>query len=330
MKKDPNYIIDSGLAGVLGAAMRGKSQDMHDALQKMLAEARAAMPDDPEFQAQMDKVATQRAELIEKQDEMEKALASGDPVRIEAARRAIEPAPEGNMPPEVEALYDAIEEGSLAAVRKALPGVDLNRGYGTYSIPPILRALHAETNRLEMVTALLDAGARADFATEEGYTPLHWVADAGYSHRPVQGEIARLLVARGGDIAARNHYGWTPLHAAVLEGSTEELAALLAVEADPNLRYTQESMPYFTRGQTPLMVAKFDPDKVALLLEHGADPRLTSDSGESLIDHVGAAITDQAKSKGLFLKLFSKLSRGPDQRVKLLASRELILKRLES
>jgi uncharacterized protein len=197
-------------------------------------------------------------------------------------------------------------------------------------MPPILRALHAETNRLEIVTALLDAGARADFATGEGYTPLHWVSDAGYSDRPVQGEIARLLVARDGDIAARNHYGWTPLHAAVLEGSVEELGALLAVGADPNLLYTQDSMPYFTRGQTPLMVAIFEPKKIELLLDHGADPRLTSDNGQSLIDHIEEAINEQAKHKGLILKILSRLSIGRESRSELLESRELILKRIGS
>jgi uncharacterized protein len=197
-------------------------------------------------------------------------------------------------------------------------------------MPPILRALHAETNRLEIVTALLDAGDRADFATGAGYTPQHWVSDSGYSDRPVQGEIARLLVARGGDIAARNHYGWTPLHAAVLEGSIEELAAVLAIGADPNLRFTQGSMPYFTRGQTPLMVAVFSPGKIALLLEHGADPRLTSDKGERLIDHVEAEISELSKPKGLFLKLLTKLGRGADERGELLASRDLILKHLGS
>jgi hypothetical protein len=87
-------------------------------------------------------------------------------------------------------------------------------------------------------------------------------------------------------------------------------------------------MPYFTRGQTPLMVAIFDPKKIALLLDHGADPKLNSESGQSLIDHIDEAITEQAKPKGLFLKLLSKLSKGQDSRGELLASRELILKRL--
>jgi hypothetical protein len=63
-----------------------------------------------------------------KQDERDMALASGDRVRIEFARRVFEPAPEDDLPPAVEALHDAIEEVDLAAVRQALPGVDLNRG----------------------------------------------------------------------------------------------------------------------------------------------------------------------------------------------------------
>ena len=148
--------------------------------------------------------------------------------------------PDNETPAEVEALHDAILEGDVSLMRQGSPGIALSQRHGTCSMPPVLQALRVGTNRPDIVTALLDAGARADFAARESDTPL--------------------LVARGGEISARNPHGRTPLHAAVPERRVEEIAALLAVGADPIAQYTQGSMPCSTRGRTPLMVAGGNPE----------------------------------------------------------------------
>ena len=54
----------------------------------MLAEARAAMPDNPQFQAEIDKVEAQHAEVMARRADMGAAPASIDADRIEAAQRA--------------------------------------------------------------------------------------------------------------------------------------------------------------------------------------------------------------------------------------------------
>jgi uncharacterized protein len=341
--KDPKDVMEAGLADVLGAAAGGNSRDMLGALQKMLDEARAVMPDNADFQAKMDEVAAQHAALVARQEEFEAAQASGDQGRIDTALAALDATspysdPDGGYPPEVLALREAIDEGDLTAARACLArGVDLNRGYGRFAMPPMWWAMRAETNRLALVTALLDAGARAEFATGEGYTPLHWIADAGYSDSPVQGEIARLLVARGADVGARNHYGWTPLHAAVLEGSTEELAALLAVGSDPNLRYTDQSLPDFTRGLTPLMVAAGDPEKVALLLDHGADALAPAVDGRMLVAYVESLIAEEDRPIGFVASAMLKVAGllvgqnvKSEYRKKLVASLDMIRARTTS
>ncbi len=310
--KNPRKIAESGLAGVLNAALGGGTpQDMLDAMQKMVAEARTILPDNPVFQAQMDEIAAQHVSLAAGQHAFQEAQASGDPAQIDAALAgiaALNPCsdPETGIPAEVIRLRDAIYEGDMEAVQAALTGVDLNRGYGRYGTVPIWWAMHAAKNRLALLTALLNAGARADYATDEGYTPLHWVSDAGYSNTPVQAQIALLLVARGGDVGARNRYGWTPLQAAVLEGSAEELAALLAVGADPDLPYAAYSMPEFTRGLTPLMVAAANPDKVALLLNHGADPGRCAADGTRPEDYMQAQIVARpSRLDGLVSRLLA-------------------------
>jgi uncharacterized protein len=312
--KDPKEVVDAGLARILGAVSSGNPKDMHDALGRMLAEARAAMPDNAEFQAKMDGIAAQHAALMASQQDFEAAQASGDQDRINTALAALDAStpysdPDSGYPPAVLALREAINESDILAVQACLArGIDLNRGYGRFAVPPINWAMRAEANRLALVTAVLDAGARADFATGEGYTPLHWIADAGYSDSPVQGEIARLLVARGADVGARNHYGWTPLHAAVLEGSNEELGALLAVGSDANLHYTSQSLPDFTRGLTPLMVAAGDPEKVALLLDHGADPMAPAADGRVPVAYVEGLIAEEDRPMGFVASAMLKVA----------------------
>ena len=58
---------------------------------------------------------------------------------------------------------------------------------------------------------------------------------------------------------------------AVLEGTAEEVEALLAVGANPNVTFPQNTRPAFLRGHTLLMCATSDKPKMKLLLAAGAD-----------------------------------------------------------
>jgi ankyrin repeat protein len=126
--------------------------------------------------------------------------------------------------------------------------------------------------------------------------------------------MARFLIEKGADIHAKDWYGRTPLFAAVemrnadmdyrsfeviqtAEDRKEILAfikTLLEKGADPNIRVDEvpplRSWMYllggslawvdFT-GQTPFLLASLSGDVSAmrLLLEHGADPKITTYSG---------------------------------------------------
>jgi ankyrin repeat protein len=133
----------------------------------------------------------------------------------------------------------------------------------------------------------------------EGDTALH---AAGFSY---DAEIARVLIALGADIRAKNRRGAEPLHAAVIgnPGSItwnptrqrEVIACLIEAGADPNAAASG--------GVTPLHRAVRNRCSAAVeaLLLAGADPRLQNDSGSipSDLAHwtTGRGGTGSAESK---------------------------------
>ncbi len=90
-----------------------------------------------------------------------------------------------------------------------------------------------------------------------------------------QASLVTRLVERGADV---NKPGWAPLHYAATLGHIDILNFLLE-----NHAYIDASSP---NGSTPLMMAALygTPSAVKLLLEAGADPRLTNNLGLSAID----------------------------------------------
>jgi len=153
-----------------------------------------------------------------------------------------------------------------------------------YGITPLHRA--ASSGCVPCVQALLQAGVPATLRRQDGATPLHHARAA----------VRPLLIAAGADVAARDHLGRTPLataaeigedllgpgvdtadhngftalHWAVLAGSDERVAWLLAHGADPRQRSTRAYDHYegvlaaewdpaipFAAGQRPYDIAKF-------------------------------------------------------------------------
>lgn len=192
------------------------------------------------------------------------------------------------LPAPFDALQDAIEEGDMDALKQALSlNPDLNQYVGKYGSFPLLWAMTAEDRTPAMLAALVDAGADVNFATSEGYTALHYVADYVYRYDVTVEDdyaIASYLVRQGADLTARNHYGWTPLDRAIHEGVTEEVHALLRAGADPNAKRSTPPQFQFELGETPLVNALSEPDQVALLLEFGADPKAEVLPGQTAFD----------------------------------------------
>jgi len=118
----------------------------------------------------------------------------------------------------------------------------------------------------------------------EGDTALH---AASFSYDT---EMARVLIARGADIRARNRRGAEPLHAAVMGNPTsptwnpeeqrDVIVFLVESGADPNAAAVG--------GVTPLHRAVRNRCSAAVetLLRAGADPGLPNDSGSTAADLV--------------------------------------------
>jgi hypothetical protein len=141
----------------------------------------------------------------------------------------------------------------------------------------------------QLATACFHAGAtRAnarDFFVEEigyivaGDTALH-VAAASYRTR-----IARVLIAAGADIKARNRHGAEPLHAAAVgqpgsrnwnpPAQNDTIVVLINAGADPNAIDKRGVTPLHRAVRTRCAAA------VKALLDHGADPALANKGGST-------------------------------------------------
>jgi ankyrin repeat protein len=126
-----------------------------------------------------------------------------------------------------------------------------------------------------------------------GDTPLHVAAAA---HRPA---IARLLVAQGANVRARNRRGAEPLHYAADGNPAAEnwdpgaqcdvIAYLLAAGADPNALDRDGVAPLHRAVRTRCAAA------VGVLIEHGANPRLMNRSGSTPL-HLAVQTTGRSDS----------------------------------
>jgi ankyrin repeat protein len=164
----------------------------------------------------------------------------------------------------------------------------------------LMHAAYAGT--LEMMTALIDAGADVDAANDRRATALHWaitdpakvrlllLKGANVNAKTVDGRtplhlaatlpsgtpVVEMLIEAGADLNARSIIGATPLHTGV-SASLETTRLLLAKGADVNARNGL--------GVTPLMTAALlgGASAVSLLLDAGADATARTKRGETAL-----------------------------------------------
>ncbi|TCM85159.1 ankyrin repeat domain-containing protein [Rhodovulum steppense] len=192
-------------------------------------------------------------------------------------------------------LFAAIAADDVDRLRACLAGSDIDARHGPLQETALFHALSVEGRSVAMVEFLLAQGADPNAGMADGYRPLHAVAAYpwGWESATIKAVLTDLLVKMGGDIEARTEsWGWTPLHRAVLEGSADELEALLRAGADPNAPFDERSQPWFTPGRLPLQIAGHDTAKVRLLLDYGADPRRTDGLGEDTASYLRMLIAE--------------------------------------
>ena len=141
----------------------------------------------------------------------------------------------------------------------------------------------------EVYRALVSAGADPTSCNRNGSNALHILASFEKSSfaKSRETEMAAIAGIPGNpsDWMVPNAYGATPLHLAVLFGHHELVTALLDLVEDVDAIGTEVRSGYGHavdfNGKTPLGVASLigDDESASLLLDHGADPGITDNSG---------------------------------------------------
>lgn len=203
-----------------------------------------------------------------------------------------------------------IDHGADVEARSGRPGAGSTEGFTA-----LLFAVRG--GHLETVRVLVDVGASVDETAPDGSSALVVAVDnRNY-------ELTAWLLERGADPNA-DGIGWTALHTAVVShrphfrvvpppdpigrlDSVGAIRALLEHGADPNahatkrIRLSEQSSPLFERrGITPFMLAAVAADVpvMQLMLEHGADPRVTTPLGSTALMAAAGAATYQWQSPG--------------------------------
>ncbi len=151
----------------------------------------------------------------------------------------------------------------VAVIRRDLPmvklllelGADPDLGDDNGLFPLGQAIVHRAS--VEVMAAIVEAGARIDAVNEDRFGVLHAAAELD------RGELVPWLVEHGAALEARTRHGHTPLHVACALGHLSAARALLAAGADPDATAPD--------GTTREIAAKQGhPEAVALLDSHHA------------------------------------------------------------
>ncbi len=85
---------------------------------------------------------------------------------------------------------------------------------------------------VNVITALVGAGANPNVVTHSGGTPIHCATRIKNS--AIMAKTLRALVVAGADINAQDKNGYTPLHVAVLENDFEKVVHVLSYGPNVN------------------------------------------------------------------------------------------------
>lgn len=174
-------------------------------------------------------------------------------------------------------LFRALRTGDVELARDALKR-GANANYTDSHDGMTLLHKEAEEGHIEIVTALLEHGAkvnsRTDFDIHAGLTPLHYAAHEGHT------EVAELLLEHGADVHTPDVcYGETPLIMAVGgRGNVKTVETLLRYGADANdmdngiSENACASALHWVMIMAEHDLQQEDLEKIRLLLEYGADP----------------------------------------------------------
>ncbi len=215
---------------------------------------------------------------------------------------------------EAKSFFDEIERGDVAAAKEMIAKEpSLLKETDQHGFTPLMRAVSSMERSRELVQALIQAGADVNARTGEDYTALHMVVDVNgpTGHGEIPSQLVGLLVDAGAHLEIRQHWGWTPLMRAVLEGTADELRALVDAGGELNKRFPDHTLPEFLAGRTTLMAAIGFPENTRILVDAGADVLATDDHGDNVLEYAERRLADargrDAASRASLRDEFSKL-----------------------
>ena len=170
--------------------------------------------------------------------------------------------------PKVERFIAAIHRYDLDGVRRALKGDPaLARSADGTRSTALMHAAYSGT--LDIMNALIEAGADVNAKNNRNATALHWaVRDAAKM---------KLLLAKGADPNAKTVEGRTILHSAAMQPAGAPLVKLLLESgANPNAKLIVGLTPLTFAIQTSL-------ESTRLLLAAGADPNIRAETGVTAV-----------------------------------------------
>ncbi|KAG8196647.1 hypothetical protein JTE90_006557 [Oedothorax gibbosus] len=179
-------------------------------------------------------------------------------------------------------LYCALRNGWLEVVKLlSSKGMDFNSEIPDCGIPVLIAAERGQKN---IVLFLLEWGVNPYSPDPRKWSVLHFSADRKWA------DVASLVLKKGGDVNAKNHNGFTPLHAACFISEydrrspserLELVSLLIASGANVNSKI-------ISNNATPLDIAYKSPIReiyiIMSLLESGADCNIQDFTGLSLFD----------------------------------------------
>ncbi len=177
---------------------------------------------------------------------------------------------------DVSGIHLAAYTGDLARVRSLIAaGTNASMATGDGATPLHAAAIAGQENVAEF---LIGAGADINVHHRPNHrpgpldpipTPLYYAASGGYA------DVVRLLIEKGADMSVADTYYFSPLDAAILDGSKETVEVLAAGGADLDLLGPDDVAALHWAATMP------HADIVRLLIQHGAEADVENTRGDT-------------------------------------------------